>query len=480
MASPPPLTPSSSSSSSSSSSTSPMGSPRTRPRGHSLTNTPSSSSPLSRVSTSLSEQTIQPPSPTQAQSFSSLLSPQLQYQNSEMNTSTSTFRLRSRSRSKSPGRLGSLPNSGTETPPGGTPLSWWVKSSPEFGNKKDRKEKGLEIERRPWNEDPSKRDDDAMKVPPEQAEGWTATRKRVLLAARSVLGTALDITHEALALSADMLEFAPVPGLSACARTLLLIWDSLQLVDLNRLQCLRLTERCADILLSVREEVKEAGDQVTEELKMPVLKLTEAFNAVYVFLQKQAHRPFLKRYLKRDEILKQIEGCDAELQEALGMFSLSIQIRILKQVQAAEARRQLDTKILLEEVMAERKQRERLSSLTTLGQIGSSSTLGQLHQLTPQITHSSTSSGGWTGVVGVVDGVPVGAIGGIGLGVSGGNALQLTGVHDPSPSSSVQEQGQLLSPPSLSSFDSSGSTATVGSNATITPAPGLSARRGKE
>ncbi|EEB90296.1 hypothetical protein MPER_11513, partial [Moniliophthora perniciosa FA553] len=292
------------------------------------------------------------------------------------------------------------------------------------------------------------------KVPPEQTEGWNTTRQRVYVAARSVLGTALDVTHEALVLSADMLEFAPIPGLSACARTLLLIWDSLQMVDLNRLQCLRLTERCANILISVREEVKEAGDQVTEELKMPVSKLTEAFNAVYIFLQKQAHRPFLKRYLKRDEILKQIEGCDAQLQEALGMFSLSIQIRILKQVQASEARRQRDTKMLLDEVIA---QRERLSSMSTLGQIASSSTLGQM-QLTPQVTRSSTSSG-WTGVVGIVDGVPVGAIGGVGLGLTGtsgtGNALQLTGVE------THQGQGQLLSAPTLSSFDSSGTPPTL-------------------
>ncbi|ESK86494.1 hypothetical protein Moror_9860 [Moniliophthora roreri MCA 2997] len=438
-----------------------MTSPRTRPRGHSLTNTPSSNSPLSRVTTSSSsEHGFQPPSPTQAQSFSSLLSPPHQYPDPEMNASTSTFRLRSRSRSKSPGRLDSLPGAGTATPPGGVPLSWWVKSSPELGNKK---EKQWEVERRPWVEKDVKGDDE--KVPPEQTEGWNVTRQRVYMAARSVLGTALDVTHEALALSADMLELAPIPGLSACARTLLLIWDSLQMVDLNRLQCLRLTERCANILLSVREEVKEAGDQVTEELRVPISKLTEAFNTVYIFLQKQAHRPFLKRYLKRDEILRQIEGCDAELQEALGMFSLSIQIRILKQIQASEARRQRDTKMLLDEVIAER---ERLSSMSTLGQIASSSTLGQL-QLTPQITRSSTSSG-WTGVVGIVDGVPVGAIGGVGLGLMGtsgtGNALQLTGVE------THQGQGQLLSAPSLTSFDSSGSTSTVSSNTTVTaPAP---------
>ncbi|KAG6885500.1 hypothetical protein C0992_005114, partial [Termitomyces sp. T32_za158] len=47
----------------------------------------------------------------------------------------------------------------------------------------------------------------------------------------------------------------------------------------NRLQCLRLTNRCADILLSVREEIKYAGDQVNEELQAPIAKLKE-----YVFL----------------------------------------------------------------------------------------------------------------------------------------------------------------------------------------------------
>ncbi|KAG6889171.1 hypothetical protein C0992_006218 [Termitomyces sp. T32_za158] len=44
----------------------------------------------------------------------------------------------------------------------------------------------------------------------------------------------------------------------------------------NCLQCLRLTNRCADILLSVREEIKEDGDQIDEELQAPIAKLTEA------------------------------------------------------------------------------------------------------------------------------------------------------------------------------------------------------------
>ena len=44
---------------------------------------------------------------------------------------------------------------------------------------------------------------------------------------------------------------------------------------MNRMACLRLTQRCADVLLSIREEIAEAGDAVGEELKHPLAKLEE-------------------------------------------------------------------------------------------------------------------------------------------------------------------------------------------------------------
>jgi hypothetical protein len=43
---------------------------------------------------------------------------------------------------------------------------------------------------------------------------------------------------------------------------------------------------------------------------------------VYQFLQKQTERPFLKRYLKRDEILRQISACDASLSDSVSAFSV--------------------------------------------------------------------------------------------------------------------------------------------------------------
>lgn len=49
---------------------------------------------------------------------------------------------------------------------------------------------------------------------------------------------------------------------------------------MNRLASLRLTERCADMLISVREEIADAGDDVVEELHGPIAKLNECVDEV--------------------------------------------------------------------------------------------------------------------------------------------------------------------------------------------------------
>ncbi|THH14319.1 hypothetical protein EW146_g5999 [Bondarzewia mesenterica] len=188
---------------------------------------------------------------------------------------------------------------------------------------------------RPWTESTKRK----RTVPTEQTEGYIHTRQRVIEATASVLGMAAQVAHEALFAGVDLLRFAPVPGLEVAGSVLLNIWDALEMVEMNRLACLRLTERCADILISVRQEIIDAGNAVSNELQAPIAKLNTSFENVYVFLQKQAHRPFLHRYLKRDEILRSIAYCDAGLSDALGMFGVSIQIRTLKLVQANEVRR---------------------------------------------------------------------------------------------------------------------------------------------
>lgn len=70
-------------------------------------------------------------------------------------------------------------------------------------------------------------------TPPFRTHANAPLTQRVAVAARSVLGTTLDITHEALLTSVDLLDLAPVPGLAIAARTLLNVWDCLQKVDVR-------------------------------------------------------------------------------------------------------------------------------------------------------------------------------------------------------------------------------------------------------
>ena len=104
------------------------------------------------------------------------------------------------------------------------------------------------------------------------------------------MGTAGDVTHELLGLSVELLEFAPIPGLRAVAKTLLNIWDAVEQVDvsflfcvggiddeddvqMNDLECLRLTERCAETLLDIRQQIFDAGDTVGQGLAPAIAQL---------------------------------------------------------------------------------------------------------------------------------------------------------------------------------------------------------------
>ncbi|KAI0945901.1 hypothetical protein AcV7_010017 [Taiwanofungus camphoratus] len=298
--------------------------PSHRPRGLSTSTiraVPSSSAAITRVTSN----------PLPASGSSSIASLGLEGIEGHPSSRSRSSSVGQRNRSASPFRDFALtwrfaPNR-AETPPHGAPLSWWNSGEPAH---------------RPWHERKQRT------VPIEQTEGWVRTRHRVAEAAANVLGVAGDVVHEALLLSVEVVQFVPIPGLEAAARSLLDIWDALQLVDVNRMACLRLTERCATILLSVREDIAEAGDQVGEELFGPIARLVESFTQVHRLLQKQIHRPFLKRYLRREEIRRSIQGCDNSLTDAIGVFGLAIQIRILKQVLKAEEQRQADTAAMLE------------------------------------------------------------------------------------------------------------------------------------
>ena len=78
------------------------------------------------------------------------------------------------------------------------------------------------------------------------------------------------------------------------------------------------------MLMSIREEIAEAGDEVGVELQPPLARLVESYKEVHRFLNRQSHRPFIKRYLQRDEIQRELAECYNSLTDALRMFNVRV------------------------------------------------------------------------------------------------------------------------------------------------------------
>ena len=93
------------------------------------------------------------------------------------------------------------------------------------------------------------------------------------------------------------------------------------------------------MLISVHQKVHNAGSSITIELQGPFNKLQKlvfpivqlfqilqyiirAFENVKQLLIKEAHQPFIKQYLKQDDIMCKINACNVDIQSALDMFNV--------------------------------------------------------------------------------------------------------------------------------------------------------------
>ncbi|KAG6900061.1 hypothetical protein C0993_003547 [Termitomyces sp. T159_Od127] len=130
------------------------------------------------------------------------------------------------------------------------------------------------------------------------------------------------MAHEVLLRGAELLKLSPIPGLEGVAKVLLGIWDALQKVETNRLACLRLTERCADILIAIQEEFTGLDKRVADALSEPIAKLENAFQEIERMMLIEIDQAPIKRYLRRDEVLEEIANCNTKLQDCLGHFDV--------------------------------------------------------------------------------------------------------------------------------------------------------------
>ncbi|KZV62253.1 hypothetical protein PENSPDRAFT_758829 [Peniophora sp. CONT] len=180
----------------------------------------------------------------------------------------------------------------------------------------------------------------ANRVFDEHEQSYRKTKKRVIEAISSVLGPAANFAHEVLFVGVDLLQFVPVPALDVAGKVLLSIWDAVEMIKSNRLACLRLAERCAELLLAIREDIPRASVDVAEELRGPISRLHTAFENINDSLRRLADLPLWLCYVKREDVERDISHCGTLLDDARSFFNLQVQMRILRLSLANEARNQ--------------------------------------------------------------------------------------------------------------------------------------------
>ncbi|KAH7882513.1 hypothetical protein F5I97DRAFT_262160 [Phlebopus sp. FC_14] len=186
-----------------------------------------------------------------------------------------------------------------------------------------------------------------------QKEPCNKTRKFVFLALSSIIPL-VDLENMSLAGKALVKaacrdppthlpplrgKQTPFPGLDEAAKLLLQIWEACEGIHTNRQLFLRLTERCAIVLLAVRYEIAEASDEMEDELCANVKGLCHAFDQIHAFFTR---RSLVRQFLQRDEIRAEFPDYEAALQEAMITFPLFIQTRsysLIRWITAADQQR---------------------------------------------------------------------------------------------------------------------------------------------
>ncbi|OCH89378.1 kinase-like protein [Obba rivulosa] len=187
-----------------------------------------------------------------------------------------------------------------------------------------------------------------------------------------------------------LVEGQSISGLQETARTLLgMIWDALQLIDVNKPECTSLTERCASTLLSVRQELADFSGDVEKAFHAPLTKLVSTFVLVHSYLQVHCQHQPLRRHLPREEDRRALWACNKALDDALGMFDHSVRLRTLKLMLSAEEQRRRDTE---DEIQWMLKPFPGTTLLTGLNTAQSSTASDQI--LTPPATDPSASPSG--------------------------------------------------------------------------------------
>ncbi|VDB84671.1 unnamed protein product [Peniophora sp. CBMAI 1063] len=182
-------------------------------------------------------------------------------------------------------------------------------------------------------------------------------KAKVQRATASIWLIAPDVAYDILASGKGLLQLAPIPGLDAVGSILLNIWDAARLIKANRKACLRLTERCATMIITVHARVRDAGGEVQAVLEGPLQGLHSAFNNVLDFLLRMKDMNVLRSLIQRNEDRDDIARCNSDLVYAMNLFQVEVSIVHIGETRRQDTRDRDDDREDLRECLHEALQR---------------------------------------------------------------------------------------------------------------------------
>ncbi|KAH8084920.1 hypothetical protein BXZ70DRAFT_567025 [Cristinia sonorae] len=140
--------------------------------------------------------------------------------------------------------------------------------------------------------------------------------------------TVLTVAVATTAITRELADMAQFPPAKAAASLLLMIFQTIQSVELNRNECYRLARRCLSLLVDMRDQMEGRWEDAPESLLRNFGKFEETLHEIHAFMTKEANKKWKTRLMRTSTIEEALIDFNSKLDDAARAFQIATLINI--------------------------------------------------------------------------------------------------------------------------------------------------------
>ncbi|KAF8890621.1 hypothetical protein BD779DRAFT_1516063 [Infundibulicybe gibba] len=145
---------------------------------------------------------------------------------------------------------------------------------------------------------------------------------------RSSTNDALHLAISAATLTKELSNLAQFPPATAAVSVILLIFETIQGVQNNKVACLQLARRCARILLDINEQMEGRWNTAPPSLLKNLEKFEQTLTSIHAFMKVEAEVKWRGRFLRKISIENALVDYNSQLDDAWQSFQIATLINI--------------------------------------------------------------------------------------------------------------------------------------------------------